>query len=459
MIDETIAQVVKDELCTGCGTCIALCPNEAIELTIDEKKGIYAPKLNEEKCNNCGICFNVCPGHEVDFKQLNLEIFGKEQEDIIIGNYLNCYFGHASDYEIRYNSASGGLITQLLIFALEEGIIDGALVTRMKKDKPLEPEPFIARTKEEIIEASKSKYCPVPANIALKEILESKEEERFAVVGLPCHIHGIRKAERINKNLKEKIVLHLGLLCGHAPNFMGTEFFLQKLNIKKEDVKKLDYRGKGWPGNIMITLKDEREIDISRVGSERSRSLNLHYETAFHLHFFQKRCLVCCDGICELADISFGDTWMLPELVSGEKVGKSLIISRTEIGKRLLENAKHKEIVALENIGSDKTIQSQEQMLLFHKNLKSRILLFKIFGKRTPRYNTRLLKPNITDFLTGTFYYFAADISQKRYLWGLLNAYTFLYQKIYLLSLAYLTFGKRKLKEMTAKLFRIRRSF
>jgi coenzyme F420 hydrogenase subunit beta len=47
-------------------------------------------------------------------------------------------------------------------FALEEGIIDGALVTRMKKDRPLEPEPFIARTREEIIEASKSKYCGVP---------------------------------------------------------------------------------------------------------------------------------------------------------------------------------------------------------------------------------------------------------------------------------------------------------
>ena len=457
MTDETIVQVVKDGLCTGCGTCIALCPEEAIVLTINEKKGIYVPELNEEKCNSCGICLKVCPGYEVDFKELNLEIFGKEPEDVLIGNYLSCYIGHATDYNIRYNSSSGGLVTQLLIFALEEGIIDGALVTRMNQYSPLEPEVIIARTKEEIISAMGSKYCPVPANIGLKEILDSKEGEKFAVVGLPCHIHGIRKAEQINKKLREKIVLHLGLLCGHTANFMGTEFFLQKLNIRKEDVKKLDYRGKGWPGNISITLKDDREIVISRVGSERSWSLNLHYETAFHLHFFQKRCLVCCDGICELADISFGDTWMLPELVFGEKIGKSLIISRTEIGERLLQNATYKGIVELENIGYDKTVQSQEQMLLFHKNEKSRILLFKIFGKRIPRYNTRLLKPKITDYLTGMFYYFAANISQKRYLWSLLNAYTFVYQKIYLLSLAYLAFGKRKLKEMTAKLFR--RSF
>jgi coenzyme F420 hydrogenase subunit beta len=76
--NNTITQVVKDGLCTGCGTCIALCPNEAIELTINEKKGFYVPELNEGKCNNCGICYEVCPGHSVDFKQLNLEIFGKE---------------------------------------------------------------------------------------------------------------------------------------------------------------------------------------------------------------------------------------------------------------------------------------------------------------------------------------------------------------------------------------------
>jgi len=179
--NKTISSVAKDGLCTGCGTCVALCPNDAIEMVINEKKGVYVPELDEGKCNNCGICFKVCPGHEVDFKGLNLEIFGKEPEDILIGNYLNCYVGHATDYDIRYNSASGGLVTALLIFALEEGLIDGALVTRMKKDKPLEPEPFIARTREEIIEARGSKYCPVPANVALREILEAEEGERFVV--------------------------------------------------------------------------------------------------------------------------------------------------------------------------------------------------------------------------------------------------------------------------------------
>ncbi|MCK4735952.1 MAG: 4Fe-4S binding protein, partial [Methanophagales archaeon] len=74
--DKSISQVLKDDLCTGCGTCVALCLEEAMVMVIDEKKGIYVPELNEDKCKNCGICYKVCPGHEVDFKALNLEIFG-----------------------------------------------------------------------------------------------------------------------------------------------------------------------------------------------------------------------------------------------------------------------------------------------------------------------------------------------------------------------------------------------
>ena len=42
MTDKTIAQIVKDGLCTGCGTCVALCPNEAVKLTINKNKGTYA---------------------------------------------------------------------------------------------------------------------------------------------------------------------------------------------------------------------------------------------------------------------------------------------------------------------------------------------------------------------------------------------------------------------------------
>src|SRR5690606_8382981 len=112
---------------------------------------------------------------------LNMRVFGREPDDPLLGNYEACYVGHSMDDKIRYDSSSGGMITQILLYLLEEGLIDGALVTRMNPERPLEPEPFIARTPEDIIEARGSKYCPVPANVALREIIE--EPGRYAVVG------------------------------------------------------------------------------------------------------------------------------------------------------------------------------------------------------------------------------------------------------------------------------------
>ncbi len=167
-------------------------------------RGVYVPTVHEERCIGCGKCREVCPGHEVDFNQLNREIFGTVPINPLMGNYLTCYLGYSLQERNRYDASSGGLITEILLFLLEEGKIDGALVATMKSDAPLEPMPFIARSAEEIIAASKSKYCPVPANIALKELVRG--HDRIAAVGLPCHIHGLRKAERANKQLRENII-------------------------------------------------------------------------------------------------------------------------------------------------------------------------------------------------------------------------------------------------------------
>ena len=409
--NKTIEEVVKNNLCTGCATCVSLCPRSAIELIKDNSKGIYQPRLNEAECNQCGTCFDVCSGHAVDFKQLNLEIFGKEPEDILIGNYLNCYIGHATDYNIRYNSASGGLVTALLIFALEEGVIDGALVTRMKKDKPLEPEPFIARTREEIIEASKSKYCPVPANVALKEILESKERERFAVVGLPCHIHGMRKAEQINKKLKEKIVLHVGIFCAKTISFWGTEFQLKRMGVKKEEVEKLDYRDEGWPGSMTVQLKN---------GHRKLSELYYYYDSKF-CSFMDWRCMVCTDQTAEVADISFGDAW-LPEIKRDDKVGTSIIISRSRHGEKILQQMMRKRKVVLRPISAEKVIESQGGLSGKKRDVKALFALSKLLCKNVPIYNQELLEPKFNAYLIAILRYSQMFLANHR-LWKFLDLY------------------------------------
>lgn len=410
-----IEEVYKDGLCTGCGTCAGMCPTDAIEMVIDQKKGIYKPLIDNEKCTNCELCYKICPGHSVDFKELNEFVFGKQPENILLGNYTNCYTGHSTDYNIRYNASSGGLVTQLLIFALEEGIIDGALVTRMKKDKLLEPESFIARTNEEIIETMGSKYCPVPANIALKEILNSKEGEKFAVVGLPCHIHGIRKAEQINKKLKDKIVLHLGIFCSTTCNFFGTKFVISKrLGVNIEDVKDIKYRGKGWPGGMSIQLKNNKEKFIL---------LSEYWDSNFSA-FTPSRCRLCIDNTAELADASFAD-YRGKEISLNEKIGKTSILSRSINTEKILQQMADKQKIEVWRISSKEATYSQDYIYL-KKNVKARFHLFYLLGKNIPTYNQKLLDPPIHSYLLEIDRHLRTLFASRGSLWGLLIIYTFL---------------------------------
>lgn len=406
-MDETITSVVKDGLCTGCGTCVGICPKDAIEMTISRSKGIYLPHLDEERCNQCGICSKTCPGYEVDFNQLNREIFGKQPEDMLLGNYLNCYVGHATGYDIRYHSTSGGLVTALLIFALEQGIITGALVTKMADSSPLEPQPFIVRTKKEIISACKSKYCPVPANIALKEIL--KEEGKFAVVGLPCHIHGMRKAELVNDKLKERIALHLGLFCSHPTSFWGTRFLLHKYGVDQEDIARLDYRGEGWPGYMAIHLKD---------GTKKLTAYPTYGTFFWGLGFFTPmRCTLCFDQGCELADISFGDAWR-PEKAEQleDEIGSSLIVSRSTVGENLLKQAMSKREIILSSLESDKVKNKVEKK----KQYRARSRVARLVGKKLPNHKMELPKSKFTDYPAALKLYLNILLS-RRYLWWLIT--------------------------------------
>ena len=50
-----MAAVVNKEKCTGCGTCVDLCPVEAIKL--EDNIAV----VDADQCVDCGSCENECP--------------------------------------------------------------------------------------------------------------------------------------------------------------------------------------------------------------------------------------------------------------------------------------------------------------------------------------------------------------------------------------------------------------
>ncbi len=413
MCTDTIEGIVDSGLCTGCGTCFSICPRNAIMINRSYSKGVYEPVVDHELCNKCSLCKNVCPGNILDLGEMNRLVFTAEPKDRLVGHIVNCYLGYSESYKVRYNGASGGIITEMLLFLLEENIIDGALVVRMSESNPLEPEPIIARSKEEVLSASTSKYCPVSMNIALKDILMLPGQ--YAVVGLPCHIHGIRKVGIVNPTIKKKIVLHLGIFCGGCPNFLATEYLIERLKIENQKIKQIKYRGQGWPGSM--TLRLDKPDQIISIEYEK-------YYTDIFGSFLSWRCTICNDALAELADLSFGDAW-LPELKNIDTIGSSVVVSRNYFADSLLKDMIKKRRISLVLTSVEKIKESQKGCLRFKKeNLKSRLIIL-MFIRKSPFQRNLLVGSAFTirGFFSGVNLYIRMFLASKRGLWRLLDLY------------------------------------
>jgi len=46
---------VDEQKCTGCETCVAECPSEAISMAADKAS------VDIEACVDCGVCVDACP--------------------------------------------------------------------------------------------------------------------------------------------------------------------------------------------------------------------------------------------------------------------------------------------------------------------------------------------------------------------------------------------------------------
>ncbi len=299
--------------CTLCGNCEAVCPSGAAHI----KKDFVSVS---ENCTHCGLCVKNCPGYEFDYNEFNYSLFGKTSilHSNHIGHYQDTLIGKCLDNQVLQNASSGGIVTTILIKALEKKLIDGAITTSF--DFNHAPLTKIAATKQEILDASGSKYTITSPNKIIRELEKGKT---YAFVGLPCQIHGVRLLQKNNNPLAKQIKFCIGLFCGRTMSPEATDYMFSKLKIFPADIKSFSYRGSTWPKGFFVETLDKQY------------SLHKHYYDLFNLMFNPERCLACPDYTSEFADISVGDCWLR------EKKEHSTIIVRTKEGKKLISIIKN----------------------------------------------------------------------------------------------------------------------
>ena len=162
------------------------------------KKGILVPVIDKAKCINhlgCSMCFQVCTCRGIELRSISKVLYSESKKfDYYAGYYLDLYASHSNDKNIRYHSASGGTLSQFLIYLLKNNFIDGAVITKYKEDEPTNTESIISTTEEEILSGKSSKYRPVALNGIISKI--NSLDGKYVIVGIPCQIHGFRKYEQ-----------------------------------------------------------------------------------------------------------------------------------------------------------------------------------------------------------------------------------------------------------------------
>jgi len=366
----TVADVVSAGLCLQCGTCLCVCPLNCIQLHRDDRRD-FVPVVDTGICNRCERCVTVCPGTGMDFPvgEVSSADDSLQRHHPDVGFYRRTFLGHAADENLRMASSSGGVVTALLIHLLEAQSIRGVLVARAGEGRPFDPVVAIVDAPGALNQGAPSLYHPVPLNRVLND-MENPEE--FAVVGLPCHIHGMRKFMRMC-HPGRAFALTIGLFCGINLSFSSLDFLARRAGRRGADLTGISYREGPWPGRTVMAFSngDERIVD---------KNIANHLLTV-------PRCLFCVDHTNELADLSCGDPW-LPELMGGSEGGWTAVIARTERGAAMLDAAGRQGRICLREIDMERIIASQAPLLCFKKgHSRMRMGVARWLGRAVPVYS------------------------------------------------------------------------
>lgn len=367
---KSLAQIIDNDLCHRCGSCIGICPTKVLGLDHED----YPTVENLSACTDCDLCVRVCPGDEFSAPSIAKELFGKFPDiENTHGHFEEASITYAEDLEIRRNSSSGGLVTGLLASMLESGEIDGALVVTSDEKVHWKGKPVIARTKEQLLLSLKSKYAISPTNVAFQEIIE--KEGRYAIVGLPCQIHGFLKAARLNKKLQQRVILSIGIFCHAAVEHEPMKWIWNNIIQEPDQVKRYIPREGKHPGTPYVEYQDGKIEPVYFPKSKSYRPSSTEMLNVLYRLFTPPRCMTCYDSTAEFADISVGDPWMAPPQEGIDFFqGYSFTLARTKVGKEAIKRAQERNAIKVVPIREDQARASNTMMATEKKNRAFRII-------------------------------------------------------------------------------------
>lgn len=328
---EELKKLVIDQgICSACSACAAFC--ERIEM-VEGMPALVKDctiKTGAIKCGEEGTCFDTC--HMVSFSVPELEksVFGAARQDEDLGCYKKIVAVRSKIPEILEKAQDGGAVTSFLLCALENKLVEGAVVANRREDWSTSAE--VAKNKEELLKGAGTKYCRTFGVAKFGRSL--RDVRKIAIVGTGCQISGVTKAQStLLKGVIEKTkdgerptkFTKIGLFCFENFPYDCLKNFLEKnYNVKMEQIAKTNIT----KGKFIVTTKDGKTLEKKIREFEEC---------------VPESCKLCIDFTAGFADISVGGV--------GTEAGWSTVIVRSDKGMELFNLALEKGYIeARENV-------------------------------------------------------------------------------------------------------------
>ncbi|NJD54386.1 MAG: YHS domain-containing protein [Candidatus Methanoperedens sp.] len=291
-------EIIEPGICTLCGACAASCEVLSIMAGKPALKG---------RCTACGVCYNQCPRTITT-------------ESSLIGKVRDVFTAKSLLSEVK--GQDGGVVTSMLLYALEDGLIDSAVMTVKSEEEPWKPVSIVAQTREDILRCAGSIYVH---SLTMESLMSSikRGSRSIGFVGPSCNIDAVHKMQNspyglLHLSMRANI-LKMGLFCMDTFDYEGLKTFIEQKGIPLSSVKEMRIR----KGKFRIIAESEHTYPLSELDTIRSSS-----------------CMFCTDLTAEKSDLSFGSV--------GSKEGYTTVLARTGLGLELFQDAADRGYIRIE---------------------------------------------------------------------------------------------------------------
>lgn len=307
--------IIDKTQCDGCNACTVKCPIDNCITMNADSEGFLFPKVNMETCIDCDKCEDICfyISERVDFTK-------RFDEPLV-------YAAYSKNHEIRVDSTSGGIFSELAIKMFDEGGYVGGAVY----NDNLSVSHILTNDRKKLPEMRSSKYVFSLTDELFPDVKKQlKNGEKVLVCAAPCQIHALY--EFLGKDYENLIALDFICLGVNSPLVFEKyiEWLEKKYQSKAVRIKAKD-KTTGWHRFSM------------RVDFENGKSyVKDMYNDPFFVGYLRTTlftmpaCFTCeFKGFPQKADITLADFWGIENIDPSmdQDLGTSLILVNSEKGK------------------------------------------------------------------------------------------------------------------------------